>query len=271
MKNSIFGKKALEKIQTTRRIFLKIAVWILIADFVLGAFLILTESWNVSVGRILGTLFVLAMALFVSINNFICMEKNNRATQTFALISFVSNIIWLIFALLLMWEIVPFYLKGEGVFSSSYHLSFFSLTMFISIYAAIAGFCISNTLSIKEPIKIIKPLKITAVVCVMYLWFFETFATIVEFQNLGTLLNLTELAVLAFIITASAASIISKTSEDNKDKKRTSGKTSKSDEELRAEIEEKVRREMIEKEIRSKIEAEQSGLSRNTEIKTKNN
>ena len=68
MKNSIFGKKALEKIQTTRRIFLKIAVWILIADFVLGAFLILTESWNVSVGRILGTLFVLAMALFVSIN-----------------------------------------------------------------------------------------------------------------------------------------------------------------------------------------------------------
>ena len=40
-----------KKIQKIRKIFLKFAVWILIAELVLGAILILMGKWNVSIGK----------------------------------------------------------------------------------------------------------------------------------------------------------------------------------------------------------------------------
>ena len=107
--NSLFSEATLQKIQKTRKIFLKFAVWILIAELVLGAILILTGSWGIEVGRIQGTFLILALILFVSVNNFIRIEKGNKTIQVFALVGFIGNLIWGIFAFLLMWEIVPFY------------------------------------------------------------------------------------------------------------------------------------------------------------------
>ncbi len=40
-----------KKIQKIRKIFLKFVVWILIAELVLGAILILMGKWNVSIGK----------------------------------------------------------------------------------------------------------------------------------------------------------------------------------------------------------------------------
>ena len=279
MKNSLFNEDTLQKIQKTRKIFLKFAVWILIAELVLGAVLILTGSWDVAIGRIQGTFLILALILFVSVNNFIRIEKGNKTIQILALIGFVSNLIWGIFAFLLMWEIVPFHWTEEIMRTSSYsgysypsakyHMTFYAIIMFIASYAAAAGFWISNILSIKETIKLVKPLKITAVVCVAYLWIFGTIVTPIEpeFKDVERLYQLAGLAGLAFGITALAALIISKTNkkkvaESNATMNGVSTQfTPKTEAELRAEIEEKVRREMIEKEVRAKMEAEKPTIA----------
>lgn len=275
MKGSLFSQNTLQKIQKTRKIFLKFAVWILIAELVLGAVLILTGSWDIAIGRIQGTFLVLALILFISVNNFIRIEKGNKTIQIFALISFISDLIWGIFAFLLMWEIVPFYWTGGGTMrtaysysSTKYHMTFYAIIMLISSYAAAAGFWISNILSIKETIKLVKPLKITAVICVVYLWIFGTIITPIEpeFRDVEKLYQLAGLAGLAFGITALAALIISKTNkkkvpESNPVMNGPSAQfTPKTEAELRAEIEEKVRREMIEKEVRAKIEAEKPAM-----------
>ena len=276
MKNSLFNKDTLQKIQKTRKIFLKFAVWILIAELVLGAVLILTGSWDVAVGRIQGTLLILALILLVSVNNFIRIEKSNKTIQIFALIGFVSNLIWGIFAFLLMWEIVPFHwteqimrtssYSGYSYPSTKYHMTFYAIIMLIASYAAAGGFWISNVLSIKETIKLVKPLKITAGVCVAYLWIFGTIITPIEpeYRSVEKLYQLSGLAGLAFGITALAALIISKTNKKKVAESNTAMNevptqfTPKTEAELRAEIEEKVRKEMIEKEVREKMEAENS-------------
>lgn len=279
MNNSLFNEDTLQKVQKTRKIFLKFAVWILIAELVLGAVLILTGSWVVAIGRIQGTFLILALILFVSVNNFIRIEKGNKTIQIFALMGFVSNLIWGIFAFLLMWEIVPFHWTEEIMRTSSYygysypstkyHMTFYAIIMLIASYAAAAGFWISNILSIKETIKLVKPLKITAIVCVAYLWIFGTIMTPIEpeFKDAEKLYQLAGLAGLAFGITALAALIISKTNKKKVAELNTTinGVSTqfapKTEAELRAEIEEKVRREMIEKEVRAKMEAEKPTIA----------
>ena len=137
--SSLFNEETLQKIQKTRKVFLKFAVWILIAELVFGAILILTGSWDVAVGRIQGTFLILALILFVNVNNFIRIEKGNKTTQIFALVGFIGNLIWGIFAFLLMWEIVPFYwteeimrtnsYSGYSYPSTKYHMTFYAIIM----------------------------------------------------------------------------------------------------------------------------------------------
>lgn len=265
----LFNNKALQKIQTARKIFLKFAVWILIAELVFGAIMILTESWDVAVGRIQGTFLILALVLFVSVNNFIRIEKGDKTMQAFALIGFIGNLIWGVFAFLLMWEIVPFHwteeiMRTSGYLSYSYpytryHMTVYAIIMLISAYAAAGGFWISNVISIKETIKLVKPLKITAIFCIAYLWIFGTIITPIEpeFKDVEKLYQLAGLAGLAFSITVLAALIISRTNKRKVVEPKSTQFASKTESELRAEIEEKVRREMLEKEIRAKVEAEQ--------------
>ena len=215
----------------------------------------------------------------MSVNNFIRIEKGDKTIQIFALMGFVSNLIWGIFAFLLMWEIVPFHWIEEIMRTSSYsdysypstkyHMTFYAIIMLIASYVAAAGFWISNILSIEETIKLVKPLKITAVVCVAYLWIFGTIITPIEpeFKDVEKLYQLAGLAGLAFGITALAALIISKTNKKRVAESNTTMNgvstqfTPKTEAELRAEIEEKVRREMIEKEVRAKMEAEKSTIA----------
>lgn len=285
--NSLFNEETLQKIQKTRKIFLKFAVWILIAELVFGAILILTGSWDIAVGRIQGTFLILALILFVSVNNFIRIEKGDKVTQIFALVGFISNLIWGAFAFLLMWEIVPFYWTEEIMQTSSYsnysypstkyHMTLYAKIMLISAYAAAGSFWISNIMSIKETIRLVKPLKITAIACVIYLWAFGTIITPIEpeFKNVEKLYQLAGLASLAFGITALAALIISKTNKKKNIEPKSIQPVQKTEAELRAEIEEQVRREMIEKEVRAKIEAEQinanSATSNNTEPNNSDN
>ena len=138
--------------------------------------------------------------------------------------------------------------------------------MLISAYAAAGGFWVSNIMSIKETIKLVKPLKITAIACVLYLWVFGTIITPIEpeFKDVEKMYQLAGLAGLAFGITALAALIISRTNKKKNVEPKSTQSVYKTEAELRAEIEEKVRREMIEKEVRARIEAEQINANSTT-------
>ena len=273
---SLFTDERIQQLQKTRKIFLKFAVWILIAELVFGVFIILTGSWNLAtIGRIQATFLLIALILFVNVCNFTRMETGNKIIQIFALIGFLSSLIWGVFAFLLMWEIVPTVWIEEVLRTSSYskysyttsiiHMTIYTKIMLIISYVASGSFCISNVLAIKESIKVVKPLKITAVACVAYLWAFGTITTLIEpdFTDITKFYQLAALAGLAFVITTIAALIIS--NMNNKKPARLNAPMNmepapylpKTEAELRAEIEEKIRREMIEKEIRAKMEAEQ--------------
>ena len=270
---SLFNAETIQNLQKLRKLFLKIAVWILIIELALGAILILTGFWDISIGKIQGTFLILALILFVSVNNFIRMEKGDKIIQSFASAGFISNIIWACLAILLLWEIVPYHytstkLLDWGGSRTIYHNTIFAIIMLISGYAASACFWISNVMSIRETIKLVKPLKVTAIACVSYIWIFMTIMAFINIEGqddiVTRLYSLTALAGLAFVITALAALIISKTNGKKQQSNTfvnadgTISAAPKSEAELRAEIEEQVRREMIEQEVRAKIEAERA-------------
>lgn len=287
---SFFNEDTLVKIQKTRKIFLKFAVGILIAELAFGAVLILTGFWDLAIGRIQGTFLIFALILFLGINSFIRLEKGNKIIQTFALIEFISSLVFGVFAFLLMWEIVPANWMEEITKISSYnsrsytttvsHMTFWTIAMLVASYATAAGFCIANIMSIKTTIKAVKPLKITAIICTFYLWIFGTIITIIqpEFSDVEKLYQLSGLAGLALVITTLAASIISKANKNKQENvarivngNNLSQNIPKTEAEIRAEIEEKVRREMIEKEIRTKLEAEQINSANNDTKKSSTN
>lgn len=295
MKNKqLSSEKTIQKIQKLRKIFLWAAVWILIVELVFGAILILMGAWEtrgassgadwfLSANKVQGTFLILAAILFVGVNNFVHIEKGSKTVRIFALLGFACNLIWAILAILLVWELIPFYWvetitktfphTGHSYSYNTYHTTFWVTTMLVFIYASLGCFCVSNIMSIAETVKLVKPLKITAVVCAIYLWAFETVVVIanLDYSKIGRLVLLSGLAGTALVMTALAANIISKTNQDkapaagaaSADNRAGSSIAQKTDAELRAEIEEQVRREIIEKEVRAKMmtkEAEQNTI-----------
>ena len=226
MKDSLFNEETLLKIHNKRDVFHTASVWTLIAGLVIGAVTILIGGLDSIFAKIQGSFLIVVLILLVSANNFRRMEKGNKPIQLFSLIGFISNYICGIFALLIVWEIVQPQWPEEVMHTISYseisystttyHLTIYAMIMLISAYAAAAGFLISNILSIKETIKLVKPLKITAVVCIVYLWAIGTITAPIEPEN-ESISNLLLIAVLAwtiFPITTIDAFIISKINKD---------------------------------------------------------
>ena len=71
--SGIFSESTLGVIGKVKKGFLWSAVCILISGFVLGAILIVMGSYSEAMGKILGTMGILALVLFVGVNNFIRM------------------------------------------------------------------------------------------------------------------------------------------------------------------------------------------------------
>jgi hypothetical protein len=274
MKDSLFSENALQTIKKIRKIFLWTAVWILIGELIMGAIIIISQSWDISIGKIQGTFFLIAVALFVGVNNFIRMEKGNKVIQGFAITSLITNILWLVLATLLIWEAVPFYWHEEGwitgIFGNKYwgdisHTTAIAKIMLILVDIATACFWMSNIMAIKETVKVVKPLKITSIICELYCGVFSVVLTVAELgwnNDTSRWYSLSGLAAFAFLTTALAAWIISRTSgKDEKaavERKEDKKVAPKTDDEIRAEVEEQVRREMIEKEVRERLEAEKN-------------
>ena len=275
--NGIFSESTLGVISKIKKGFLWSAVCLLIGGFVLGALLIVMGTFNTEMGKILATMAILALVLFVGVNNFIRMEKGTKAIQILALIGLIAGLLAAILGILLVWEVLPSYDISAYTCTSSRNNPDYCRLMGIgrdvitpSVWAKIlsilssiasAGFWISNVMSIKETIKVVKPLKITSVVCEAYcaiyaVVFVFIYSEVNSFEVMSRMSALSGLAGFAFVVTALAALIISKTSGKKQTTASEAVVTPKTDEELRAEIEEKVRREMIEKEVRAKMGAE---------------
>jgi hypothetical protein len=201
--------------------------------------------------------------LFVGVNNFVRIEKGDSVTRGLAWMSLGSNLVALLFGILLLWEVIPFveyvdrtlsgYLGGNHTFQAAVP-SVYSKMALVVLSLGMAGFWISNVLSIRETVKPVKPLKITAVICEIYCSGFAIVMTMIGFGNLSYDENLLKwsqlsgLAALAFIITALAALIISRT---NRTKNDNDGVLTQNDKETQTTIQ-----EMVEKEVQERLKAE---------------
>ena len=260
MSNTI--EKNNSKYNQVKKTFLWSAVVILIGELIVGAIMILTGAWNVMIGKIQLTFLLLGVFLFVGVNNFVRIEKGTSLVRGLAWISLISNLIWLVLGSLIIWEVLPVVEMVSKNVANYYGVSRSTTIAVMSVFSKIAlvaaglgaaGFWTSNVLAIRETVKPVKPLKITAAICELYCSGFEILIVLIGFENINydeNLLRWTQLSGLAgfaFVITALAALIISRS---NREKDSTESSI-RDDKQMQATIQ-----EMVEKEVQERMKAE---------------
>lgn len=269
--SSMFSENTISTIKNIRKGFLWTAVIILIGEVVAGAIIILTQAFGIEMAKIMGTFGLCAITLFLGVNNFTRMEKGNVTIQSFALASLVLNMIWLILAILLIWEVIPFYEEcsaGAKISVGYYKYYVCQPTMtiaaklfLIALNTAVSCFFISNVLAIEETVKPVKPLKITALVCELYCAIYYVIVTIVDTPNAldSRWVMLSMLAGFAFLVMAIAALIVSRSGRKKNEAAET-GAASINSAEMQSQI-----REMVEKEVQERMKAEKEKTEENKE------
>ena len=207
--NSLFNDSAIETIKRIKKIFLWTAVSILIGEVVVCAILILAQNFNETIGRLMGSFAVCALMMFFGVNNFSRMEKGDRIVQSFALVSLIGNIIWLLLSFLFIWNVVP-YMESLNKYPY-YSMSIVARIFVVAIDIAVMCFLISNIWSIKETVKPVRPLKITAIICALYCGIYSVVVTVGDVRSVmdQRWYALAGLAGFAFVIMGIAASTIS--------------------------------------------------------------
>ena len=109
--------------------------------------------------------------------------------------------------------------------------------------------------TIKENGGPIKPLKITALSCLVFFWFYAILVVLMDAESLDpTFSALAGLAVLAFMVTwAMAASMSGRNDKEKLNKIADAGAQSLNTEDMQKQI-----REMVEKEVQERLKAEQA-------------
>ena len=278
--SSIISKMTLEKMENARKYVLKAAIWVLVGAVILGVLMILladTPNGEV-IGKFMGTLFIVAFMMVVSVDNFKRIASEVPSVQIFALVGLFSNVLWAILWTLLIWN--PEWMTREVACPERMYATCKESTMLFKFasafsYLSFLGLIGSNVMAIYEGSKkdLIRPLKITAVVCATYEMLYFTVMAFVGYEHMfdsknkmGMLAGFVGVAwfmlVIAVLVLSrnerkrdEASQKISQTAEEIKPAEQVAP-VRKSEEELRAEIEEQVKREMIEKEVRARMEAE---------------
>ena len=199
-------------------------MWVFVGAIAVGALFILfggVENADV-LGKIMGTLLILALLLAVASNNFRRLEDEKKSVQCFALVSLVAGIIGSIFGILACWGVFEIYtLSTYNIFDYSFSLSvgYTVIGKIMSFFTSIAtlGFFASNIIAIKEYDKAgaLRPLKIAAVIGLCYDIIYSIIVMLADHNIAATELN-ARLAVLAgfagavWIISALVALIISR-------------------------------------------------------------
>ena len=249
--NSLFSESTIKTLKAIRKWFLWIAVCILIGEVVVGAILILVQSFNETIGKLMGTFALCAIMMFFGVNNFSRMEKGDRIVQSFALISLIGNIVWLILSFLFIWEVIPF-IESTGVWYYSYHMTVMAKVFSVAFDIALMCLFVSNVWSIKETVKPVKPLKITALICVLYCGIYSAVVTVGEVQTVedGRWYALLGLAGLAFVVMTCAAAIVSRSGRKKEEKESNASAGNVNSAEMQAKIQ-----EMVEKEVQERLNA----------------
>ena len=282
--SSILSEKTIAKFEASKKILLRIAIWTMVGGVVLGAVLILAGGSDSGemIGKLMGTVLLLGLML-----------SRDAVVQVLALIGLVTNVLWAILWVTMIWAPELLLTCDDSGPRASYGMvstrCYPSVLMKITLcvsYLSGLGFFGSNVMSIFEGEKkgIIRPLKITCLICILYEYLYAIVLTIMDFHTsewsgrFGMLSGFVAFAWIIMVIVALVISssekrrlpVIKNNSEGvsmnngvlNNDalnspiNNSTNGITAKTESELRAEIEEKVRREMIEKEIREQFARE---------------
>ena len=285
--SSILGEQTITKFETSKKILLKIAIWTMVGGVVLGAVSILV-GWDgdgAMIAKLMGTVLLLGIMLLISVNNFRRIASKEAVVQILAIIGLVANIFWATLWIVMIW--VPELLTDcTDRFVTTCGPSILTKVAVCVSSLSCLGFFGSNVMSIFEGEKrgVIRPLKITCLICILYEYLYAIVLTIMDFQTsewsgrFGMLSGFVAFAwiimvIVALVISSSEKrrlSVVKNNSENvstnngvpnnnalnSSINNSTNGITAKTESELRAEIEEKVRREMIEKEIREQFAKE---------------
>lgn len=285
----LFRTSTIEKIKTFKSALLKLIIWTLVGGAILGAFAILTtdSSGGAIIGKFMGTLFILAGAALVTVIDFNGIDGGIKSAQALACMGVAMNICWAFFWILAIWGVFDIWEPCIRGYYCSRIYSFFGRITFVTSYLSALGLFGSYIMGLFEGTKrsVIRPLKITSMVCLTYTELHLVFSAIFQggksvdvsdYDRFGTLAYFTGFVwfitlIIAMILSRRERNIIEyaekkkKADEQQQILAQAAANVSvqpiqstapKTDEELRAEIEEKVRRELIEKEVREKLEKE---------------
>ncbi len=306
----IFNESTVNVFKSVKNVFRQIATWTLIAGVVLGCILIIfggDKDFSSIAAKIMGTFFILGIAMLICTNNVHRIENDRPSVQIFALISMFANALWFLLWTICIWTDIKEFTRDS-----------ITIYSFAAAASIIAGFSLvaSNTMAIYEGEKkgTILPLKISSIaalsicsihgIITSFTWidrFTQTYAgsTWARFDTLAGFLGTAWIVLLIVALITSSGESSKIKAEQRKEQLREKKlkqqqqqqayyeqqqayyaqqqeayrqqqeayekqkaeaekkkNAPKSDDELRAEIEEKVRREMIEKEVREKLEKE---------------
>ena len=263
---SIFNDSTLETFKKIRQVFLKVIVGIIIGEIILLAILIIAQSASKVIGQFMGTLLILAIALFIAMSCFRCIEKKQPVAQVLSLVALFAEVFWFIFQTLELWEVIPLYevsLNSSSVYGFAVNMTgvakFATIVSNIMLYS-LFGAWIS---SIEENGGPIKPLKITALSCDIYIWVFSLIVLFAEFSSSAatTVFGLYGLAWVGLIVTWCIASSISRKNKKEQLDRVIDSKNITNSEEMQAQI-----REMVEKEVQARMTAEKEGIEEKKEM-----
>ncbi len=283
--SSIFSESTIGGLSTFRKWLFRAAVGTIIFGVVLGAILIMTMNDIKSAeifGKTIGTMICVGiMLIFLSVCSKL-IESRKAVPQIFAIIGGVFSILWAIFAIIGVWApsveslVSCSFLDDECVLYNRTIDKLTSIAMYMALFGALCG-AIMNMYEGKRK-DVILPLKITATILLGYELLYFTIITIVGRATNMRLAALAGFAAIIWFIVWVIAAVMSNgekkkdygpyalkhsglmnpTPAETKAKEEKVSSEKKTDDELRAEIEERVRREMIEKEVREKLEKEQA-------------
>lgn len=274
--SSIISEKTLGGLSTFRKWLFRCAVGTIIFGVVLGIILIMTMNDISSAevfGKTVGTMICVGIMLVFLSTCSKLVESRNAVPQVLAVIGGVFSILWLIFAVIGVWTpsvdsaISCSVLEENCTFVQRAIDKLTSISMYLALFGVLCG-AIMNMYEGKRK-DVILPLKITAAVLLGYELLYFTVVTIIGTVTNVRLAALAGFAAIIWFIVWVVAVVMS-SSEKKKDYgpyalKRTGVMNptpaekpvaKKTDDELRAEIEEQVRREMIEKEVRERMAKE---------------
>ena len=262
--SSIFSEPIINGLATFRKWLFRCAVGAIVLGVILGVVQIMTVN-NLegaeAFGKTFGTMICVGvMLIFLNICSKL-IESRRAVSQIFAIIGGVSSLVWVVFAIISVWLPNTAALECTDLFSSDCNLispinKISGVFGYLTLFGVICG-ALMNMYEGKRK-DVILPLKITAAVLAGYEFLYFTIVTIIGRATEPRLAALAGFAAVVWFIVWIIALVLSN-GEKKKDfvKVAANSKTEKkSDEELRAEIEEQVRREMIEKEVRARLEKE---------------